>query len=143
LTSFNPSYAYYTFMPANLAIGQPNLFSNASGTTQSQLSSQARNVFVDPRGRVIVSDSFNNRVLIWNRIPTTNGTPADLVLGQADFVSSTINRGTGPDSNTLASPIAGIWSDGDKLLIADDGNNRVLLWNSFPTQNGQSADVVI
>ncbi|PIR67100.1 MAG: hypothetical protein COU51_00295 [Parcubacteria group bacterium CG10_big_fil_rev_8_21_14_0_10_36_14] len=31
--------------------------------------------------RLIVSDTYNNRVLIWNRIPTQDHTPADLVIG--------------------------------------------------------------
>jgi len=29
------------------------------------------------------------------------------------------------------------------LLIADAWNHRVLIWNTFPTQNGQQADIVI
>jgi hypothetical protein len=36
-----------------------------------------------------------------------------------------------------------VWSDGVHLLVTDWSNNRVLLWNSFPTQNGQAADVVL
>jgi hypothetical protein len=32
-------------------------------------------------GKLVVCDTGNRRVLIWNEIPTTNGTPADLVLG--------------------------------------------------------------
>jgi len=30
-----------------------------------------------------------------------------------------------------------------KLYVADSGNNRVLIWNTFPSGNNVSADVVI
>jgi hypothetical protein len=36
-----------------------------------------------------------------------------------------------------------VWSDGHTLIIADAWNHRVLVWNEFPTKNGQAADVVI
>jgi len=35
--------------------------------------------------RLFVADTCNNRVLIWNSIPTTNYAPADVVVGQPDF----------------------------------------------------------
>ena len=34
-----------------------------------------------------VSDTDNNRVLIWKQIPTSNQQPADVVLGQPDFTT--------------------------------------------------------
>ncbi len=43
-----------------------------------------RGVWID-RERLIVCDSGNHRVLIWNEIPKRDGTPADVVLGQKDF----------------------------------------------------------
>ena len=36
---------------------------------------------------VVVADTNHNRVLIWNRIPTINNQPADVVVGQPDFTS--------------------------------------------------------
>ena len=36
---------------------------------------------------VAVADTANNRVLIWNKIPTTTNQNADIVLGQPDFVT--------------------------------------------------------
>ena len=32
--------------------------------------------------RLIVADTYNHRVLIWNKIPTENYSPADVVIGQ-------------------------------------------------------------
>ncbi|HEX5754644.1 MAG TPA: NHL repeat-containing protein [Archangium sp.] len=100
-------------------------------------------------GKVLVADSANNRVLIWNSTPTTNGAPADLVLGQRSFTTCTPNDSTGDgtmdatsSASTLFSP-TGVWTDGIRLAVVDTANNRVLLWNSFPTGNGQAADLVL
>ena len=38
-------------------------------------------------GRLYVADTQNNRVLIYNQIPTANGASADVVLGQPDFTT--------------------------------------------------------
>lgn len=89
-------------------------------------------------GKLFVSDRNNNRIMIWNKIPTTNGANADVVVGQADFTSS--NFAT--TQTGLASP-EGVWSDGKKLVVADSGNHRVLIWNTVPTSNDKAADVVV
>jgi len=93
--------------------------------------------------RIVVSDSSNNRVLIWNSFPSINGQDADIVLGQADFFSNAANRGTSAGSNTLHKPYEGLHVANNQLFVADELNNRVLIWNSFPTESGQAADVVI
>lgn len=92
--------------------------------------------------KLIITDSGNNRVLIWNSIPTSSGQEADLVLGQADLTSCNENRGDVTAANTFAYP-AGVWTDGNRLAVIDSENNRVLIWNTFPTSNGQDADLVL
>jgi len=88
--------------------------------------------------RLIVSDTWNNRVLIWNEIPTRNDQTPDLVLGQPDFNSNTGRLG----ANGMNWPM-GVTTDGKKLLVADANNDRILIWNEFPTRNGQPADIVL
>lgn len=90
--------------------------------------------------KMVVADSGNNRVLIYNSIPNSNGVTPDLVLGQANF--TTCSAPTTHSSTTLLAPSA-IWTDGTKLIVSDADANRVLIWNNFPTQNNQAADVVI
>ena len=34
-------------------------------------------------------------------------------------------------------------SNGNQLFVADTGNNRVLVWNGFPTNNDGAADRVL
>ena len=71
------------------------------------------------------------------RCPVCGG-QANLVLGQPDFISS--NPGITSQGMNLPTAVA---SDGVHLAVADTSNNRVLLWNTIPTQMDQKADVVI
>ena len=74
-----------------------------------------------------------------NRI-AGNAPNASLVLGQPDFVSVAANRGaTYPNSSSVYNP-HGIALDGGKVYVADGHNNRVLIWKTFPSANGQAAD---
>ncbi|KYZ86951.1 hypothetical protein A3Q32_02715 [Alcanivorax sp. KX64203] len=84
------------------------------------------------------------------KLKLSNFQPADVVLGQADFSSSMPNDGNqdgqtdeAPSARTLNYPYDGVDSNGRQLAIADSGNARVLIWNSFPTANFQPADVVL
>jgi hypothetical protein len=77
---------------------------------------------------------------VWNPIPVFAGAEAALVVGQATFTDATIF--TTPRADTLRDP-AGVWTDGTRLAIADQGNSRVLLFNTLPTQNGASAHRVL
>ena len=126
-----------TNTPANVVVGQPGFNSGASTTTRSGLAFPEVGVTV-AKGKLFVSDRNNNRIMIWNKIPTSNGANADVVLGQTDFTSS-----GGATTQTGLSEPEGLWSDGKKLAVADFGNNRVLIWNSIPTTNGAPADVVV
>jgi hypothetical protein len=90
-----------------------------------------------------VADAWNHRVLIWWETPHNNHQPADMVLGQADFSGSEINRGgSRPAADTLYWPYGVHW-DGERLYVADTGNRRVLWWEGLPTRFGQAADGVL
>jgi hypothetical protein len=123
---------------ADVVLGQTNFTTSTSGTTVANLSSPL-GVFVSPNGKLIVADGSNNRVLIWNSIPTVNGIPADVVVGQPNFTTGTLGNAL----NKMYAPW-GVWVSPDgKLLVADQGNHRVLIFNTVPTSNGASANVVI
>lgn len=88
---------------------------------------------------LIMCDRFNNRVLIWNTAPVDWNIPPDIVLGQNNFITN--NPGTSK-SNLNWPGNASVGQNG-KLAVADTYNHRILLWNSFPTVNGQTADISI
>lgn len=73
-----------------------------------------------------VADTANNRVLLWNGVPT-DGRPADQVLAQPGFESNGENRWTSVQPDTLCWPY-GLSLRGDLLAVADSGNNRVMIW---------------
>lgn len=86
---------------------------------------------------LILADRNNNRVLIWNELPEENTEP-DIVIGQKNFITN--NPGTGLDE--LNWPVA-VATDGTHVIVADTYNDRILIWNSFPAENGQEADIVL
>jgi hypothetical protein len=86
---------------------------------------------------VLLADTWNNRVLIWNSPPVAN-IPPDLVLGQKDFYSNMPGKGR----DGLNWPVA-VATDGVHVIVADTNNDRILVWNTFPNRSGQPADIVI
>ena len=93
-------------------------------------------------GRLFVADTGNRRVLMWHRVPERNGTPADLVLGQADLACRDENAGQGIGAFGMRWPHALVLAD-DALMVADAGNNRVMVWRSLPQSNGAPCDFVL
>lgn len=127
--------------------GYPASKSIAAGTPLPDYSDYGitNNAFRTPAGVatdgtiLAVADTDNNRILIWKSIPATNGVPADIVLGQADFNTVKVPV---VDAKSFRGP-QGVWVQGGKLFVADTSNNRVMIWNSIPTSNNQAADVVL
>ena len=104
----------------------PGSFSATNGGLKSPF-----DVGVDSSGNIYVSDSGNNRVLVYPSLvflPVTGGSPT-AVLGQSS-VSGTNPNWDSPDglatADSLYQPI-GLYVDRqDTLYVGDTGNNRVL-----------------
>lgn len=124
---------------ATIIIGQPDGTSTTGAVSQSGLNIPTHAIIVG--SKLIVADNINNRILIWNTIPTANNQSADVVLGQSLFTTNTANNG-GVSSTSLNRPTA-LASDGNILVATDTSNHRVLIWNTIPTSNKQAADVVL
>ena len=74
--------------------------------------------------------------MIWNSVPTANGEAADVVIGQADFTST----GAGASATQLRNPDGVNFSpDGNKLIVADAGNNRILEFGIVSLQPNNQA----
>jgi len=92
--------------------------------------------------RLLVADTGNRRILVWNTIPTSHGAPADLVLGQTDFVCRDENAGLEAGPVGMRWP-HGIALAGGAVVLADAGNNRLMVWRRLPAVNGAPCDFVI
>ncbi|MEM7555265.1 MAG: hypothetical protein AAF378_14415 [Cyanobacteria bacterium P01_A01_bin.84] len=130
---------------ADWVIGQPDFDSegqNAKGTP-------GRNTLSVPTGisrcgnGLAVADAWNHRVLIWNNVPCDMNVPADLVLGQVNFIDNLANRGKRNAAANTLNWCYGVYYHQGKLFVADTGNRRLLIWNQIPTENGQPADLVL
>ena len=132
--------------PPDVVVGQPDF------TTVKVLSPPTASSLRGPQGvwfqdgKLFVADTGNDRVLIWNQIPTSNGAPADIVLGQPSFSSIPPRDLNVAFQNVKATSLyvpVSVTSDGQRLYVTDLGYDRVLIWNSIPTTNQQPADVVV
>lgn len=151
--SFSNRVVIYNSIPdqgslPDIVLGQPDFDTAAANCTASGMEVPESATITDD-GKVIVTDTANNRVLIWNEAPTRNGQPPDLVLGQLDAVHCSPNDNDGdgaseqdPTARTLNRP-AGVWSDGKRLVVVDRANSRVLIWSTFPTSSFAPADLVL
>ncbi|MEK7765147.1 MAG: beta-propeller fold lactonase family protein, partial [bacterium] len=101
-------------------------------------------VIIDSVGhRLFVSDTFNNRVLVYN-LNTSNQLLdyiPDNVLGQADFV----NNGVATTSTGMRTPIGLAYdSTNQRLFVADANNQRILAYNlADGLTNGEVANGVL
>lgn len=117
----------------DLVLGQKDFNTNNPGTGLDQFNWP---VGVATGGKkLVVADTENDRILIWNSMPSQNGQKADLEI-----------KGSKPKPGSRAVDILwpwAVWTNGVKLVVAATGGQGVLIWNTFPTQNNQPADLVL
>jgi hypothetical protein len=91
-------------------------------------------------GSLFVSDSGNNRVMVWSKMPTQDGAPCDYVLGQADVGASEHNCARYlPDATSLNMPY-GCATLGEHLLVTDTANSRLIGFGLADIATGVLAD---
>lgn len=136
---------YSTFQSASAVIGKADFTDAAAPALVPSAAKLGTGISGVARSgnRIAVADSNRNRVLIWTSLPTQNKQSADIVLGQVDGTVIPINAGNGSASAIgLRNPV-GVAISGNKLIVSDQSNHRVLIWDPFPTSNLQPADVVL
>src|SRR5579884_1030014 len=94
--------------------------------------------------RLFVADTVNGRVLVWNSIPSASNQAADYVLGESSFAATALGSQANvtATASSMLTPVS-VTSDGTRLYVADAGLNRVMIWNTIPTQTNQPADTFI
>ena len=120
---------------AKVVLGQASLTSGDTGTTAAS-TYLPQSLHANSK-TLAVADAGNHRVLLF---PTTaaSGASASVIVGWPD--AATPSEGCAADR--LRSPAAAFLA-GNRLLVADRGNHRVLIWDQLPTANGVAADHVL
>ncbi len=109
--------------------GQPGMMTAVRPTQASaQTLAAPQGLAVDPAGNLYVADAGANRVLVF---PNTQNAPvagmaAAFVIGQASFDTAA----SGSGGNLKAPTGVGVDSSGS-IYVADNGNNRVLIYPSL------------
>ena len=126
----------------DVVVGQADFLSGTSnagvGTTSEAGFNENVHMSVCSNGKMFVSDRNNNRVLVYNQVPTANGTVADFVIGQPDFVTNT----AATTATGLNHPYAA-YCMANKLFVVEQGNHRILVFDPIPTASNPIASYVI
>ena len=110
-------------------MGQENFKSNNPGKELNQLNWPV-SVATDGK-HILVADTYNDRILVWNQFPTKNGQPADYRLKSAPI----------RERGAIGWPWD-VWTDGTKVVVTSTSEAQVLIWNSFPNQD-KLADIAL
>lgn len=127
---------FSTGMNATVSVGQTSLSGWKANTTRNGVW-EPEGLAFDQSGDLWVADSTNNRVLEFIP-PFRTGMNASLVLGQPGFVT----RGTGTSNTSFTHPTGLAFGVSGDLFVADDINNRVLVFTP-PFTSGMAASYVI
>ena len=119
-------------LPEAIAVlGQPNFDVWDPGIGPDRINGRGIAHVAGDRQLLFYSDTFNNRVLVWDIHPDRleTGMEAIYVIGQPDFFSS--EPGIGPDRISRPGSLA-YDPDEQHLFVMDGGNQRVLVFDASP-----------
>ena len=127
---------------ANRVLGQVDFVHNSPDILTNVSLWNPQSVAVDHSvvpNRLYVADSGNHRILGWRSIEAlTNGSPADVVIGQGDFLSWLSQCNNAAVTGATFCVPGGIAVDGaGNLYVVDVGNNRVLEYDIPFTTDAQ------
>ena len=129
-----------TTVTSPFVLGQPN-----AQTNWLQLGfGDVKGISFLSGNKFAISDQDNNRVLIWNKIPTQNQQPPDVVIGQPDF---SVGDDLFPSPKALRAPTR-IANDGEIIIIASDNETAtssqpLTFWNPIPAVNNSDYSLQI
>jgi sugar lactone lactonase YvrE len=135
---------------ADYVLGQANLTSSLSGTSDTRLNSATSLALDETNGRLFVGDGGSCRVVVYDVSGTiTNGMAADNVLFQPNFTSNTCNNSLFWDSGNLdvvgITGVTGLAYDAtnDYLYVSDRNKDRVLAVDVATITNGEAAQGIL
>ncbi len=122
---------------ASLVLGQVDFDSNSRGLSAKGMDTP-EDLAISPDGDLYVAGPEFHRILIFEDAnDKTNGASADRVLGQPDFTSGS----SGNDNASFEFPRAIALADDGTLYVADDQNNRIMVFEDVANlATGSAAD---
>lgn len=119
-------------LQANLVFGQSSSSSSGTGTTTSEMNAPRGLAYDAASSNLYVSDSGNNRILIFNTLSPTSGQAATQSWGTS---------GAPPTAETFNAPRGLAFTErtgnlNRGLFVADTGNNRVMYFDLSTSTNG-------
>jgi sugar lactone lactonase YvrE len=125
--------------PADGVLGKGNFTTNGTSTTQNRTSGIS-GVTVNAAGRLYASDLNNDRIIWWDDAKNkANGANADGQMGQPNFTTGTAGLSRSEMSNPR---MVTVTPDNKFLAVADDDNNRTLIYINPNTSGEVDADFV-
>ncbi len=125
-------------LPAEAVFGQTNFTSGAPGIGRNRLNRPVGLAFQG--ANLYVADAGNHRVLRFDNAGTkASGANADVVFGQDNFTSN--ESGNGDDRMRFPSGVA-VSEYNDVLYVADNNNNRVLIFYSPSSWSSGDAGIL-
>jgi 6-phosphogluconolactonase (cycloisomerase 2 family)/predicted nucleotidyltransferase len=121
-------------------LGQSNYTTGTQGTTQNRLYSPYGVSLDSAASRLFVSDTLNNRVMVFDVGAITDGEDATNVLGQSNFTSAASARTQSGFSGQREIVFDGT---GNRLFVGDYSNNRVLIFDVANVTDGEDAVSVL
>jgi NHL repeat len=120
--------------PCDFVLGQPDVHAVDHNQAGYYPTASAMNMpygLAVQRGRVIVADTANSRLVGFDVAALGTNAPARWLSGQEQFANKGDNRWRAATRDSVCWPY-GVAASGSTLVIADAGNDRVLLWEAAP-----------
>ncbi len=112
----------------DIVLGQANFVTKVTDVSASRMAEPYGLAFVPGVG-LLVSDEYDDRVLLFAGTNFSSGMAASKVWGQASFTSNT--SGTSAVDNRFSAPHGIAVDSGMRLFVADSGNNRVVIFDNI------------
>jgi hypothetical protein len=117
--------------PCSCVLGQSDFFGRDHNAGEYHPTAASLNMpygVCTAAGQLMVADTANSRLLGFELGALSSGQPASRLTGQHTFTHRGDNRWEAPTRDSLCWPY-GVESGSGTAVVADSGNNRVLLWD--------------
>lgn len=120
---------------AHLVLGQPGFASALLSDPPTEASLNAPEaVAVSPDGALVVADTGNDRVMIWDHA---------MALASGDKAGAVLPPPGARAAQSMQRPSAVVFGPDGALYVADSGNRRVLRWPSLDAARGGAPPFVL